>query len=153
MDNTLLFLLGGILLIVLVFIALRQQSGNGNQFLDKEQFVEKALHHVIVEETERLRAELTVKEREIRDAHAQLAAREQQVYHLEENFRNQKAEVEQLQVKFKTEFENIANRLLEEKSIRFTAQNAQQLQTVLSPLREKIKELYSLYFNIPVAFC
>lgn len=140
MDNTLLFLLGGILLIVLVFIALRQQSGNGNQFLDKEQFVEKALHHAIVEETERLRAELTVKEREIRDAHAQLAAREQQVYHLEENFRNQKAEVEQLQVKFKTEFENIANRLLEEKSIRFTAQNAQQLQTVLSPLREKIKE-------------
>ena len=33
----------------------------------------------------------TAKEKEIRDAHAQLAAREQQVYHLEENFRNQKA--------------------------------------------------------------
>ena len=89
------------------------------------------LHAAILDETERLRSELTSKEREIRDAHAQLAAREQQVYHLEENFRNQKAEVEQLQVKFKTEFENIANRLLEEKSVRFTAQNAQQLLSLI----------------------
>jgi DNA recombination protein RmuC len=140
MDNTLLFLLGGILLIVLVFVILRQQSGNVTQTIDKEQFVPRELHAAILEDAERLRGELNSKEREIRDAHAQLAAREQQLYHLEENFRNQKAEVEQLQIKFKTEFENIANRLLEEKSVRFTAQNAQQMQTVLTPLREKIKE-------------
>jgi DNA recombination protein RmuC len=140
MDNTLLFLLGGILLILLVFVVLRQQTGNTVQFPDKEQFVPRELHEAILEDAERLRTDLHSKEREIRDAHAQLAAREQQLYHLEENFRNQKAEVEQLQVKFKTEFENIANRLLEEKSVRFTAQNAQQLQTVLTPLREKIKE-------------
>lgn len=140
MDNTLLFLLGGILIILLIFMILRQQAGNTNQFPDKEQFVPRELHEAILEDAERLRADLNSKEREIRDAHAQLAAREQQLYHLEENFRNQKSEVEQLQVKFKTEFENIANRLLEEKSVRFTAQNAQQLQTVLTPLREKIKE-------------
>ncbi len=140
MDSTLLFLLGGILLIVIVFLVLRQQSGTGVPLLDKEHFVPRELHSALVEEMERLRAELSSKEREVRDAHAQLAAREQQIFHLDENFKNQKAEVEQLQVKFKTEFENIANRLLEEKSIRFTAQNAQQLQTVLAPLREKIKE-------------
>ncbi|MBP6811035.1 MAG: hypothetical protein KA138_05930, partial [Saprospiraceae bacterium] len=112
MDDTLLLLLGGLVLIALVFLVLRQQSGNSAQTFDKEQFVPRELHAAILEETERLRSELSSKEREIRDAHAQLAAREQQVYHLEENFRNQKAEVEQLQVKFKTEFENIANRLL-----------------------------------------
>lgn len=140
MDNTLLFLLGGILIIVLIFLALRQQSSQTSQTIDKTQFVPRELHTAIVEEADRLRNELAIREREIRDAHAQLAAREQQIFHLEENFRNQKAEVEQLQVKFKTEFENIANRLLEEKSVRFTAQNAQQLQTVLTPLREKIKE-------------
>ncbi len=140
MDNTLLFLLGGILLIVLVFLAQRQQSGNSSQFLDKEQFVPRELYTSLLEEMERLRSELASKEREVRDAHAQLAAREQQIFHIEENLRNQKAEVEQLQAKFKTEFENIANRLLEEKSVRFTAQNAQQLQTILTPLREKIKE-------------
>ncbi|MFN0214267.1 MAG: DNA recombination protein RmuC [Saprospiraceae bacterium] len=140
MDNTLLFLLGGILFMVLIFLILRQQSGHTVQFPDKEQFVPRELHLAIVQEAERLRSELSTKEVEVRDAHAQLAAREQQIFHLEENFKNQKVEVEQLQIKFKTEFENIANRLLEEKSVRFTAQNAQQLQTVLSPLREKIKE-------------
>ena len=75
MDNTLLFLLGGILLIVLVFVILRQQSGNVTQTIDKEQFVPRELHAAILEESERLRGELSSKEREIRDAHAQLAAR------------------------------------------------------------------------------
>ncbi|MDX1910695.1 MAG: DNA recombination protein RmuC, partial [Saprospiraceae bacterium] len=140
MDSTYLFLLGGILLLVLLFLVLRQQSAAAIQFPDRGEFVPKALHTALTEELERLRAEIATKEKEVRDAQAQLAAREQQVFHLEENFRNQKSEIEQLQARFKTEFENIANRLLEEKSERFTAQNAQQLQHVLAPLREKIKE-------------
>jgi DNA recombination protein RmuC len=140
MDNTLLFLLGGILIILLVVLLLRQQGAQAVQFPDKEQFVPRELHKAILEETERLRLELSSREKEVRDAQAQLSAKEQQVFHLEERLLGQKQEIEQLQVKFKTEFENIANRLLEEKSERFTAQNAQQLQSVLLPLREKIKE-------------
>ena len=38
------------------------------------------------------------------------------------------------------EFANIANRLLEEKSEKFTAQNQRQLQDTLQPLRTKIQE-------------
>lgn len=140
MDNTLLFLLGGILVIVLVVLMIRQQGGQAIQFPDKDQFVPRELHQAIVEELEKQRLALAAKEKEVRDAHAQLAAREQQVFHLEDRLLVQKQELEQLQAKFKTEFENIANRLLEEKSERFTAQNAQQLQQVLMPLKEKIKE-------------
>ena len=44
-----------------------------------------------------------------------------------------------LQNRFKTEFENIANRLLEEKSQKFSAHNQQQMGELLNPLREKIK--------------
>jgi len=139
MDSTVLFILGGLLLVTLILIALRQQQ-SGTQTIDKEQFVSKQLHVVIAAQNDTLRAELAAKEDEIRSALAQLAAREQQIFNLENNLHNQKAEVEQLQAKFKTEFENIANRLLEEKSQRFTAQNAQQLQSILTPLREKIKE-------------
>jgi DNA recombination protein RmuC len=69
-----------------------------------------------------------------------LAAKDQNLLHLQETLLNQKQEVEQLQNKFKTEFENIANRLLEEKSRSFSQHNNQQLQTVLLPLREKIKD-------------
>jgi len=140
MDSTFLFLLVGILLILLVFLVLRQQNTASAAAHDPAQFVPKALQEALATELERMRGELLGKERDVREAHAQLAAREQQIFHLESQMKNQKTEVAQLQQQFKTEFENVANRLLEEKSQRFTAQNAQQLQSILMPLREKIKE-------------
>ncbi len=140
MDSTVYLIVGGFLLLVLLFLTLRQQGGASGKFFDQENYVPKILHDSLVTRHEGLQHDLAAKELEIREAHAQLAAREQQIFHLGETLRLQKSEVEQLQNRFKTEFENIANRLLEEKSQRFTEQNARQLQTVLSPLREKIKE-------------
>lgn len=52
----------------------------------------------------------------------------------------QKSELEDLQKKFRTEFENIANKILEEKSSRFTEQNKTNLDNILNPLKEKIKD-------------
>ena len=54
---------------------------------------------------------------------------------LEEN----KDEVEKLQEKFTKEFENLANKILDEKSVKFTAQNQENIKSILSPLQEKIK--------------
>lgn len=59
---------------------------------------------------------------------------------LEEKLETQKTELELLQKKFTTEFENIANRLLEEKSQKFTEQNKNNLDIILNPLKEKIKD-------------
>jgi DNA recombination protein RmuC len=50
-----------------------------------------------------------------------------------------KKEVEQLQDKFSKEFENLANKILEEKSNKFTLQNKENLKNILNPLQEKIK--------------
>src|SRR5688572_22221992 len=52
----------------------------------------------------------------------------------------QKSEIDELQKKFKAEFENIANRILEEKSSKFTEQNKTNLDSILTPLKEKIRE-------------
>ena len=52
--------------------------------------------------------------------------------------REQKQEVEQLQEKFTKEFENLANRILEEKSNKFTEQNKENMKNILSPLQDKI---------------
>lgn len=136
--DPLFYLIFGALALLLLFTILQRQRGG--QPHDPEQYVPKALHTHLAQENETLRNALTGKEQELRDSLAQLAAREQQIYNLSETLRTQKGEVEQLQARFKSEFENIANRLLEEKSQRFTAQNAQQLHSVLTPLREKIKE-------------
>lgn len=45
----------------------------------------------------------------------------------------------ELQQQFKLEFENIANKVLEEKTSKFTEQNKANLDLILSPLRENIK--------------
>lgn len=58
----------------------------------------------------------------------------------EEKLQTQKTELEALQKKFTTEFENIANKLLEEKSQKFTEQNRSNLDIILNPLKEKIRE-------------
>ncbi|WP_339658223.1 DNA recombination protein RmuC [uncultured Polaribacter sp.] len=50
-----------------------------------------------------------------------------------------KAEVENLQKKFTNDFEVLANKILEEKSNKFAAQNKENLQIILNPLQEKIK--------------
>ncbi|WP_026777613.1 DNA recombination protein RmuC [Polaribacter sp. Hel_I_88] len=50
-----------------------------------------------------------------------------------------KNEVENLQKKFTNDFEILANKILEEKSNKFTLQNKENLKIILNPLQEKIK--------------
>ncbi|SIQ56005.1 DNA recombination protein RmuC [Maribacter ulvicola] len=52
--------------------------------------------------------------------------------------REQKEEVEKLQEKFTKEFENLANKILEEKSLKFTERNEKNIKNILTPLNEKI---------------
>jgi DNA recombination protein RmuC len=52
----------------------------------------------------------------------------------------QKNEVEKLQDKFTKEFENLANKILEEKSNKFTEQNKENMKSILSPLQEHLFE-------------
>jgi len=59
--------------------------------------------------------------------------------HLALKNNEQKEEVERLQEKFTKEFENLANKILEEKSNKFTEQNKKNIKDILSPLQEKIK--------------
>lgn len=51
----------------------------------------------------------------------------------------QESYINELQQRFKLEFENIANRVLEDKSARFTAQNRLNLDLIINPLKENIK--------------
>ncbi|HQU61374.1 MAG TPA: DNA recombination protein RmuC, partial [Saprospiraceae bacterium] len=68
-----------------------------------------------------------------------LASQEQIIRNMEDRLDSQKKEVEALQERSRLEFENLANRLLEEKSQKFTLQNQEQLNGLLGPLRDKIK--------------
>ena len=60
----------------------------------------------------------------------------------------QKQELEQLQQKFTKEFENLANKILDEKSQKFTEQNKNQLDIILNPLKDKIRDFEQKVENV-----
>lgn len=55
-----------------------------------------------------------------------------------EKLENQKSEIAALHKQFNLEFEQIASRIMEEKSERFTRQNRENIDTILKPLEENI---------------
>ncbi|WP_281228303.1 DNA recombination protein RmuC [Flavobacterium aquiphilum] len=69
----------------------------------------------------------------------QLTKKEVDFENLWERNKEQRDEVEKLQEKFTKEFENLANKILDEKSNKFTEQNKENLKSILSPLQDKIQ--------------
>lgn len=57
---------------------------------------------------------------------------------LAEKLENQKSEIEVLQKRLTTEFENIASKLLKERSDEFSATNTKNISEILNPLKERI---------------
>lgn len=70
---------------------------------------------------------------------SELAASRTAGENLEKRLAEQKGELEKLEARFKTEFENLANRILDEKSRRFAEENKINLDHILRPLGDKIK--------------
>ncbi len=69
----------------------------------------------------------------------QLSKKETEQENLNQKLIEQKAEIENLQEKFTKEFENLANKILDEKSQKFTRQNKENLDLLLNPLQKKIE--------------
>lgn len=100
------------------------------QFVNEKISAEKQMLQ-ISQEKENIRTE--------KDALAiQLSKKEVDFENLWERNSEQKQEVEKLQEKFTKEFENLANKILEEKTSKFTEQNRENLKNILSPLQDKI---------------
>lgn len=86
---------------------------------------------------------------EFNEVNKQLATAEAANHSLTEKLAVQKEEMEKLNEKFSTEFENIANRILEEKTEKFTSVNKTNMESLLKPLGEnldrfktKVEEVY-----------
>lgn len=59
---------------------------------------------------------------------------------LQQLLESQKEEIVKIQEEARLQFENLANKILEEKSLKFTEQNQQSLKHILNPLQEKITD-------------
>lgn len=89
-----------------------------------KEIVEKAL--------ERERQERSAIERTLESTNAYLQAQQ-------EKYQTQQDEMLHLRKQFHLEFQQMANTILEEKTQKFTAVNQQNLDQILTPLKEKIK--------------
>ncbi len=92
--------------------------------------------------TENQLTEITKQREEIRREkdflNTELTRRNAEFENLQLKNQEQKDEVEKLQEKFTKEFENLANKILDEKSNKFTEQNKENIKNILTPLQEKI---------------
>lgn len=60
---------------------------------------------------------------------------------LQKSLENQKQEITKIQEESKLQFENLANKILEEKAEKFTTLNQNNLKNILEPFQEKITDL------------
>ena len=78
----------------------------------------------------------------ISDRHAlelQLTKKSAAFEKLEEKLAENNAQLDKLQEKFQKDFEILASKILEEKSLKFTQQNKENLKNILHPLQDKIQ--------------
>jgi DNA recombination protein RmuC len=80
------------------------------------------------------------KDASILDLSNKLTASTTEYSNLLKKLDEQNADLEKLQDKFRVEFKNLANEILEEKTQKFTEQNKIKLDEILKPLGEKIRD-------------
>lgn len=89
---------------------------------------------------EAITEELKAAKKELSDTNQALATSKATNEALNEKLQTQKDEIEALGKKFNTEFENIANKILDTKTEKFTELNKTNLKTILEPLGKNITE-------------
>lgn len=89
---------------------------------------------------ERLLKEIAEKDLTINQLNGKIEASLAKFDGQDKRMSEQKQEFEELNKRFNTEFQNLANKILEEKSEKFTEKNKENLESILKPLRERIKD-------------
>ena len=142
LTSALLFLFVGALLgagVAWLITRYRMEARYTSPEILTSQYVARSVHEDLQQQADIMRDDLMEKEQEIRELAMSLAAKDQTILHLDDKLRTQKEEMQAMQERSRLEFEQVANRLLEEKSKVFSAQNQEQIGHLLTPLKERIK--------------
>ncbi|HSP86988.1 MAG TPA: DNA recombination protein RmuC [Ignavibacteriaceae bacterium] len=121
--------LGGV---IIYFFQKNKSSSQSGKYEERNKIFE--------ENNKKLESELNLernKRIELNSAYSSLQA---DYNNLQNKLSEQKEEIEQLQKKFTTEFENLANKIFEEKTHKFSEQSKNNLSEILNPLKEKISD-------------
>ena len=126
MQEIIFLIIGLIIGGVSAFFIAKSKFGSGNSFLNQQ--------------LQKNESELSAERDKVLKLNSELSAINSDYKNLQERLAEQKSEIEELQNKFTKEFENLANKILAEKSETFTKQNKENLDQILKPLGERIKD-------------
>ena len=121
--------LGGV--IAYLFLKSKFESKIG-QFEERSNFLSENLSKKEIE--------LNEKQSEIIELNKKLSSAQSDYSNLRKKLEEDKKELQNIQEKFTKEFENLANKIFEEKSNKFTQQNKENINLLLKPLGEKISD-------------
>ncbi|MDR0332131.1 MAG: DNA recombination protein RmuC [Dysgonamonadaceae bacterium] len=151
MNNFILFIsfiIGVILATIITCLALKSKTISKSKFdvlADEKNKINTQLalsEEKIKNQSEEiviLKSELKAKTDEYYAANNILATFKADNRALQEKLETQKSEIEDLQKRLTTEFENIATKILKERSAEFSESNHKNLSEILNPLKEKIQ--------------
>ena len=116
-------------------ISLAKAEEKGNIIsAEKENIIQ-----LLKDEKTRLLDELLFERTQLAQANQQLESVKSYYQSQQEKLQEQKIEVEQIRKQFQQEFENVAEKLLKEKSKEFIDVNRNNLDMILNPLKENLK--------------
>ena len=108
--------------------------------LNNEKIINEHRGTDLQNELNEVKKELETARMNIIELNSKLSAKDADYKNLNIKLQEQKSELEKLYKKFNTEFENLANKIFEEKTQKFTQQNKTNIDEILHPLNEKIKD-------------
>jgi len=102
--------------------------------------VEQEKNSTLEKQSTELNQKLEAERGRAEELNRKLSATEANYRNLEAKLDDRQKEFKELQEKFSAEFENLANKILEDKSKKFTDLNNSTLTNLLNPLKEKISD-------------
>jgi len=134
------FLVIGIVVgFVLAWLFLKWKQNEGGSAAINDHPLMKELRDGLAKQQADLQGERDAKQKAVVSA----ATAEANLTSMREKLQLQDEQVQKIRQEFTKEFENLANRIFEDKSKKITEQNSTQLDMILSPLREKLKDFES----------
>jgi DNA recombination protein RmuC len=137
------FLLGGVIAALVLYARFSSAGKSAEQKffeIDRERSILNERLQQISNQVKRTEDLLETERRQTGNLTNSLTEQKMIALNLQEKLEGQKRELEEIHKRFTTEFENLSSKILEEKSIKFTEQNRSNLDIILTPLKEKIKE-------------
>ena len=135
-----LYLLIGLATGIIIGVLYSKNKSAKNGFnSDLKNYVSKELYNYEKERSDKKENENHIKEELIRNLQADLASKNTTIKILNSKIEEEGNRLTEQQKQLHTQFENMANEILEKKSEKFAEQNQKNINQILKPLSEKIK--------------